>query len=758
MELTRRTSRAVALVAVVAMLAGGLAVSLQVLPPSTGAVLAGPAGGYLEEGARVAPLPGARSSFREADIVVAIAGHHLDGRGNVVAGATPTSDARVPAHIIRDGVERTLEVELTPYPLIEALVVNAGTLAFVVTLLALAAFVFLRRPRDPAAAGLLLLAVGAAASTPAFLLGIDPLAFARGWFPLLILVVVIVYHLLWAGAVHFALAFPRPRPLLVRRPALFLVPYVAIYGALAVAAGIALATSPGGLAAMGTFSTLGSLVTLVTLLVVAVIMGDAWRRSSGEERHMLHGIVLAGAFTIGASLVLWAVPEVTTGEPLLPWSVMAVIGLPLVLALAAAVLRHRAFDIDVVVRRSLVYGGMTGVVLAVYTLSAALLGTLIGGGGDYAVALLATALAALAALPARDLLQRAVDRALYGDRDEPVRAIRRLGERLTWTMDPAALPEVVVGTIADSLRLPFVALYVGEPPEEHLAAERGQAPVDEATLVDIPLVARSVVVGRLRLATRGPGEALSVADRRLLEDLARQAGPAVDTLALVEDLRRSRERIVMAREEERRRLRRDLHDGLGPTLAAIGMHSEAAASLLETDAMAARSVLAEVHDEVRAAVADVRRLVDGLRPPALDELGLVGAIRRQADRLGAADATFLVESPAPLEDLPAAVEVAAYRIAVEAMTNVVRHADARRCLIRLRTAQAGSSRHLALEVEDDGRGPGVSRDGAAARSRDVGVGLGSMRERAEEVGGAVHVVGLPEGGTLVRASLPLGSA
>lgn len=741
-------------VALAAAFAGMLAVALQVLPGSSGAVLAGPNGGYLEQGVAVAPVPGADSSFRDGDILTVIAGHRLDGMAVAPVGepaiALDVGD-RVMAALIRDGSPLGLAVTLRPYPLADALVVNLGTLSFVAALLALAVFVFARRPRDPAAAGLLLLAVGAAASTPAYLLGIDPLAFVRGSFPMMLSATVVVYFLLWAGAMHFALAFPRPSVGVARHPWLLVVPYLAVYGALALAAIVARAMAPHGLAAMSTFNALGSLITLVSLLVVAGLVAGTWRRSAGEERRMLRGIVLAGSFTIGASLAVWAIPELLVGEPLLPWSFAAIIGLPLVLALAAAVLRHGAFDIDVVVRRSLVYGGMTSVVLAVYALSTAALGSLLGGSGDYAVALLATAIAALAALPARDVLQRTVDRALYGDRDEPVRAIRRLGERLTWTMDAAAIPEVVVGTIADSLRLRHVALYLGQPPDEQLVAERGHRPADEAFVTAIPLVSRSMVVGELRVASREPGDPLSAADRALLEVLARQAGPAVDTLALNEALRRSRERIVLAVEEERRRLRRDLHDGLGPALAAIGLRTGSAAELLVSDPGAARSMLDQTEADVRAAVDDVRRLVEGLRPPALDELGLVGAIRHHADRLEVAEREIVVESTDPLGVLPAAVEVAAYRIAVEALTNVVRHSGARSCQVRLTTAEQESARFLALEVRDDGRGLGP----APPDERGAGMGLGSMRQRAEEVGGEFRVVGLPDGGTLVRAWLPL---
>jgi two-component system, NarL family, sensor kinase len=236
---------------------------------------------------------------------------------------------------------------------------------------------------------------------------------------------------------------------------------------------------------------------------------------------------------------------------------------------------------------------------------------------------------------------------------------------------------------------------------------------------------------------------------RLLEDLGRQAGTAINAIRLRDDLARSRERLVVAREEERRRLRRDLHDGLGPSLAAIGLRAEASAATLGSDPAGARHLLDELGGDVRVALTDVRRLVDGLRPPALDELGLVEAVRQQAARLegdGSAGApTISVDAdPQPLPALTAAVEVAAYRIAVEAVTNVVRHAGATTCRVLFDATGGGA---LSLEIVDDGRGlpSGVV----------PGVGLESMRERADELGGTIVVEAAEGGGTSVIARLPL---
>jgi signal transduction histidine kinase len=279
------------------------------------------------------------------------------------------------------------------------------------------------------------------------------------------------------------------------------------------------------------------------------------------------------------------------------------------------------------------------------------------------------------------------------------------------------------------------------------AASTGH-PVDDPLV--LPLVYQQQPVGRLVLAPRAPGEAFTAAERRLLDDLARQVGVAAHAVRLTADLQRSRQRLVTAREEERRRLRRDLHDGLGPALAGVAMQLGAAQALVDRDPAKVRTLLGTLQDQLRAAIADIRRLVYDLRPPALDELGLAGALREQATRFtteqtASADGdhpTVRVEAPERLPGLPAAVEVAAYRIATEALTNVARHAHARACTLRL-ACNGG----LELEVRDDGCG-------LPDRPR-AGVGLASMRERAAELGGTCTVEALAGGGTLVRARLPL---
>ncbi|HYN69924.1 MAG TPA: histidine kinase, partial [Candidatus Eisenbacteria bacterium] len=378
----------------------------------------------------------------------------------------------------------------------------------------------------------------------------------------------------------------------------------------------------------------------------------------------------------------------------------------------------------------------------------------------FPASLLATGIAAVVALPIRDVLQRGVNRVMYGDRDDPYRALARLGQRLEGTLDPIEAPNVIVRTVAESLRLPWAALRLGPPGAAVRMIEHGVRPPWEP--ISVPLMSGAEVVGDLLVAPRSAAEPLSAADTTLLEALARQAGAAVHALRLTLDLIASRERLVAAREEERRRIRRDLHDGLGPTLAAIGMRAEVAADLVNTDPAAAQRLLGELRGEVHGAVGDVRRLVDALRPPALDELGLVGALEAQAGRLGPPPVVD-VAAPGPLPELPAAVEVAAYRIAVEAMTNAARHAGAQRCRVQLTEATAreagiggrdavsgGRDHALEVEVTDDGVG-------LVAGARP-GIGLESMRERAAEVGGTCVIESILGGGTRVFARLPLDGA
>jgi signal transduction histidine kinase len=411
-----------------------------------------------------------------------------------------------------------------------------------------------------------------------------------------------------------------------------------------------------------------------------------------------------------------------------------------------AVLYANAFDIDVLISRTLVYAALTALVVGLYVLIVGYLGVVFRTSGNLVISLVATGVVAVLFQPLRGWLQRGVNHLLFGKRDAPYQVLARLDQQIAQAMPPEDVLPSLVKTIATTLKLPYVAVALVQSDipalsEEHLVAIHGQ-PTPRAPVERLPVVYQGETVGQLLLAPRAGEAQLTRADRRLLEDLARHAGVIAYAVRLTADLRRSRERIVVAREEERRRLRRDLHDGLGPMLASLSLTLAAARAYLPHNPTATDTLLQELAAHVQGAVTDIRRLVYELRPPALDDLGLLGALREQAARYAQAGLEVRIDAPLPLDALPAAVEVAAYRIGVEALTNVVRHAQASTCVVKVRRG-----RDLVIEISDNGRGfsPETPR----------GIGLRSMYERAEELGGSCTIEALPEKGTLVVARLPL---
>lgn len=424
---------------------------------------------------------------------------------------------------------------------------------------------------------------------------------------------------------------------------------------------------------------------------------------------------------------------------------LAFLILPVTIALA--VLRYRLWDIDPVINRTLVLGALTLVLVLLYGLLVGGLAFFMGTQVGWAAAVIAAAVVALMAHPLRVRLQATANRLMYGDRDNPVAVLTQLGRSMETAADPSAALPAVVETVASSLRLPYVAIEMEMEEGFETVAWHGQ-PVAEAVV--FAMTYHGQAVGQLVVGQRAPGEVFTPVDERLLGDIARQAGATAHAMQLNADLQRSRLRLVTAREEERRRLRRTLHDGLGPQLATLTLKIDTARNLLARDPVAAEALLVELKAATQAAVADVRSLVYDLRPPALDQLGLVGALRMVATAVGNGDSghppadglTVEVRAPEELPPLPAAVEVAAYRIVAEAVTNAVRHARASRCTIWLCLDD-----RLYLAVEDDGVG---LPDGV-----QPGVGWTSMQERAAELGGTCTVGQRPEGGTRVAVALPL---
>ncbi len=469
---------------------------------------------------------------------------------------------------------------------------------------------------------------------------------------------------------------------------------------------------------------------VVTLLGIASLI-VRWRRGSDETRKGMSWLVLA---------LLTAVIVVVVEGVLSPWlpdwagaiaETAAVLALPV--ATAVAVLRSRLFDVQAVLDRALVYVLLVGLVVLVYVVIVDVTARLLGAGSGVGSSLLAATVIAVVLSPAKEFLQSLITRMLYGDRSRPYTVLSGLAARLEETTGEDDLIDTVTGTIARSLRVPYVKVVEGET-----VAAPGDA-------VALPLVSHGRHEGYLLVGRRAGGRAFDASEMQLLGDLARQVAVEKRMRRLADDLQESRESIVHGREEERLRVRRDLHDGIGPTLAAASLQCDALRDRWPIADPAAAMLLGQIKAEISHCVLDVRRVVDGLRPPALDDLGLAGVVREHAASLSAAGLVVDVDCPSSLEVASAAVEVAAYRIVTEAMTNVVRHAHASRCVVSLGCTDGW----LSVQVTDDGVG---LRD-----SHTDGIGLESMRERAAELGGSLTVSTTDGHGATVVAALPVPS-
>ncbi|MGN9843571.1 sensor histidine kinase [Nonomuraea sp. H19] len=405
-------------------------------------------------------------------------------------------------------------------------------------------------------------------------------------------------------------------------------------------------------------------------------------------------------------------------------------------AVAFSVMRYRLFGIDTVISRTFVAVGLVAAVSAVY-FGVGALSSLLVSGYDEVAGIAAALFAGGFFQPLRRALQRMVDLMLYGAVGDPA----MLAERLTQAVrrgDPAEALTSVVSVLRDGLAVEGLAVEVADGEPRYV--ESGRVGADPR---EVPLVWHGERVGRLLVGPPGPRRFPAAHNERVLAALTPYAADVAHAVRMAADLQRSRERILTTREEERRRLRRDLHDGLGQTLSAMAMTINMARLSLKKSPDAADELLRELHSGMNAVTADIRELVYGLRPPALDDLGLDGAVRRLA---GQSPAAVEVSIEGSLSDLPAAVEVAVYRIVQEALTNIGKHADASFVRIALQREPSG----IRVLIADDGKGlPGSYR---------AGVGLGSMRERAAELGGICVIGSEPGAGTRVEVMLPLLSA
>jgi signal transduction histidine kinase len=464
-----------------------------------------------------------------------------------------------------------------------------------------------------------------------------------------------------------------------------------------------------------------------------------WRKATVVEKQQTRLVLFALGLFIALPFIQSIIGLFVGDDPLLHFLslhlfLFGVTLIPITIGISA--LRFRLWRMDVLLNRTLVYGSLTAVIILLYIVVVGLLGAFFGRDGNELFAVLVTGLVAVFFNPLRQRLQHLANQLVYGQRDNPFAVMAALSKQLAETAMPNQTLPALVHTIAQALKLPYVAIVNNE--NDILAATSEK---QFTTLHSFPLVYQSQKTGRLLIAPREVGDVFTVEEEKLLRNVARQAGTAVYAGQLTDQLQQSRERLVITREEERRRLRRDLHDGLGPQLAALTIKAGAAQNVLRSDPDKAGKLLTEIKTESQNAIKEIRQVVEGLRPPSLDQLGLLSALRQFAAQNDNDRLQITIQAPTALPSLPAAVEVAAYRIVTEAITNVMRHARAQTCQVCITV-----NGQLMLTIMDNGIGvPSVSH---------TGVGFLSMRERAEELGGTFEVIS-NEGQTLVTAVLPL---
>jgi len=461
------------------------------------------------------------------------------------------------------------------------------------------------------------------------------------------------------------------------------------------------------------------------------------RRSTVEERRraswpLLAAVVQVCVFTVGSSIQWGATGSLDGIEAATAASHLLNALLPF--GFAVGLLAPGLFRVDRALRAALAVGPTALVLVGVFAGTVALLGA--GGVAPAGAGWIGAALVAGLTWPLGRLGGRIADRLVYGTRSDPLVALAQLGERLEKPLRPREVPTTVVETAARALALPGARIRLADG----TTVTTGDEPAGDA-VEGFDVVYQGEALARIEVAPRIGEAELSPRDRETLAHLARQAGPALRDATTIDELEHARRRLVLAREEERRRLRRDLHDDLAPTFAGLALGAEAARRYVADADPRAADVAERLVRGLADATRQVREIAYDLRPPILDDRGLVAAIRDRVES-GAGAPVVTVDAPDGPLGLPAAVEAAALRFVQEAVVNVRRHAAATVCRVSLARDEGA----VRISVEDDGVGidPG----------HRAGVGLQSMRERVAELRGEFEIERLPRG-TRVSATLPL---
>ncbi len=496
---------------------------------------------------------------------------------------------------------------------------------------------------------------------------------------------------------------------------------------------------------------------LVTSLAAVVVR---YRRATGDERLQLKWFA-AGAGLVVLTFVLsfFVTPTASASSPAWVSVFQSLAFILLWTAIAIAVLKYRLYEIDVVINRTVVYGTLAVFITLVYVGLVVGVGTLVGNRGNPFLSAIAAAVVAVAFQPMRSRAGRFANRIVYGKRATPYEVLSDFAERMggTYSIDdvlPRTARMLAEGTGAVRADVWLVVgsdlRPAGSWPVPGPAGANGSKRTDQATVaadgaIDVPGASRAVPVrfqgellGGLSVQ-KSPGDPPTAVDDKLLTDVAAQAGLVLYNVRLIEELRASRQRMVTAQDEARRRLERNIHDGAQQQLVALAVKLNLAGAVVGSDDDKARAIIDQLKVEANDALENLRDLARGIYPPLLADRGLVAALEAQARK---SPVPVTLETDA-IGRYPQEVEAAVYFCALEALQNIAKYAHADGATVRLR----GQHGRVTFEVRDDGTGFDPS-------ATTYGSGLQGMADRLSALGGRLQIRSSPGHGTIVAGELP----
>jgi signal transduction histidine kinase len=492
---------------------------------------------------------------------------------------------------------------------------------------------------------------------------------------------------------------------------------------------------------------------LGVISLISVIL--RYRRAGGQQRQQIKWFAFGVAVLISVFLaeMLTTALGVPVPEPI-PTILVAVGFMALPVGAGIAILRHGLYDIDVVINRTVLYGVLAVFITAVYVGIVVGVGALVGSQGNLFLSIVATAVVALAFQPVRQWARHLANRLVYGKRATPYEVLSEFSDHLgdAYSTD-AVLPQMarMIGEATGAERA-AVWVRVGDEfrqaagwPEESGEMRSLRAEGDELSEFQAGERAFAVrhqgeLLGALSVST-SRRESLNPTQEKLIEDLAGQAGLILRNVRLIEELRASRQRLVTAQDEERRRLERNIHDGAQQQLVALAVKLRLARTLAAKDAERAQLLLEELQGETQEALENLRDLARGIYPPLLADQGLASALQAQARKV-----PFPIEvQPNGVSRYSADAEATAYFCVLEALQNVAKYAEATRAIVRLGEEDGD----LTFSVTDDGAGFDVA-------SVPRGAGLQNMADRVEALGGSIEISSAPGRGTTITGRVPVG--